>query len=172
MKNRFFPPFIIFIFLIIFVIFYKGLQNTSIYTPEVIINNEIPSFSAKLLYSNKVINSSEIFKPNKFYLINIWSSWCVPCKQEHPFLIELKKNDNIEMIGINYKDTQVNANKFLDEFRNPYDQIIFDKYGTIGIEWGAFGVPESFLIYNRNIIKKYIGPLNKESINEIKLKIK
>ena len=172
MKNRFFPLFIIFIFLIIFVIFYKGLQNTSIYTPEVIINNEIPSFSAKLLYSNKVINSSEIFKPNKFYLINIWSSWCVPCKQEHPFLIELKKNDNIEMIGINYKDTQVNANKFLDEFRNPYDQIIFDKYGTIGIEWGAFGVPESFLIYNRNIIKKYIGPLNKESINEIKLKIK
>ena len=172
MKNRFFPLFIIFIFLIIFIIFYKGLQNTSIYTPEVIINNEIPSFSAKLLYSNKVINSSEIFKPNKFYLINIWSSWCVPCKQEHPFLIELKKNDNIEMIGINYKDTQVNANKFLDEFRNPYDQIIFDKYGTIGIEWGAFGVPESFLIYNRNIIKKYIGPLNKESINEIKLKIK
>ena len=172
MKNKFLPLSIIFIFVIVFIIFYKGLQNTNIYTPEVTTNNEIPSFSARLLNSNKVINSSEIFESNKFYLLNIWSSWCIPCKQEHPFLIELKKDKNIEVIGINYKDTQVNANKFLDELGDPYDQIIFDKDGTIGIEWGAFGVPESFLIYNRNIIKKYIGPLNNNLIKEIKLKIK
>ena len=172
MKNKFLPLSIIFTFVIIFIIFYQGLKNTNIYTPEVTTNNEIPSFSAKLLYSNKVINSSEIFELNKFYLLNIWSSWCVPCKQEHPFLLELKKDINIDVIGINYKDTQVNANKFLDELGNPYNQIIFDKDGTIGIEWGAFGVPESFLIYNRTIIKKYIGPLNNELINEIQLKIK
>tara|TARA_B100001063_G_scaffold219894_1_gene224348 strand:+ start:19 stop:537 length:519 start_codon:yes stop_codon:yes gene_type:complete len=172
MKNKFLPLSIIFIFVIIFIIFYKGLQNTNIYTPEVTTNNEIPSFSARLLNSKKVINSPEIFESNKFYLLNIWSSWCIPCKQEHPFLIELKKNKNIEVIGINYKDTQVNANKFLDELGDPYDQIIFDKDGTIGIEWGAFGVPESFLIYNRNIIKKYIGPLNNKLIKEIQLKIK
>ena len=172
MKNKFLPLFIIFIFVIVFIIFYKGLQNTNIYTPEVTTNNEIPSFSARLLYSNKVINSSEIFELNKFYLLNIWSSWCVPCKQEHQFLIELKKNKNIEVIGINYKDTKTNANKFLDELGNPYDQIIFDKDGTIGIEWGAFGVPESFLIYDRNIIKKYVGPLNNKLIKEIQLKIK
>ena len=172
MKNKFLPLSIIFIFVIVFIIFYKGLQNTNIYTPQVTTNNKIPSFSARLLNSNTVINSSEIFKSNKFYLLNIWSSWCIPCKQEHPFLIELKKNKNIEVIGINYKDTEVNANKFLDELGDPYDQIIFDKDGTIGIEWGAFGVPESFLIYNRNIIKKYIGPLNNKLIKEIQLKIK
>ena len=172
MKNRFLPFSIIFIFVIIFIIFYQGLKNTNIYYPEISTNNEIPSFSAKLFYTNKVINSSEIFESNKFYLLNIWSSWCVPCKQEHPFLIELKKNINITVIGVNYKDTQVNANKFLDKLGNPYDQIIFDKDGTIGIEWGAIGVPESFLIYNYNIIKKYIGPLNNESIKEIKSKIK
>ena len=172
MKNKFLPLSIIFIFVIIFIIFYQGLKNTNIYTPEVSTNNEIPSFSAKLLYPNKIINSSEIFESNKFYLLNIWSSWCVPCKQEHPFLIELKKNMNITVIGVNYKDTKVNANKFLDELGNPYDQIIFDKDGTISIEWGAFGVPESFLIYNRNIIKKYIGPLSNESIKEIQLKIR
>ena len=172
MKNKFLPLSIIFIFVIIFIIFYQGLKNTNIYTPEVSTNNEIPSFPAKLLYPNKVINSSEIFELNKFYLLNIWSSWCVPCKQEHPFLIELKKNMNITVIGVNYKDTKVNANKFLDELGNPYDQIIFDKDGTISIEWGAFGVPESFLIYNRNIIKKYIGPLSNESIKEIQLKIR
>ena len=172
MKNRFLPFSIIFIFVIIFIIFYQGLKNTNIYYPEISTNNEIPSFSAKLFYTNKVINSSEIFESNKFYLLNIWSSWCVPCKQEHPFLIELKKNINITVIGVNYKDTQVNANKFLDKLGNPYDQIIFDKDGTIGIEWGAIGVPESFLIYNYNIIKKYIGPLNNESIKEIQSKIK
>tara|TARA_B110000008_G_scaffold246618_1_gene257562 strand:+ start:24 stop:542 length:519 start_codon:yes stop_codon:yes gene_type:complete len=172
MKNRVLSFSIFFIFVIIFIIFYKGLKNTNIYTPKVTANNEIPSFSARLLYSNKVINSSEIFELNKFYLLNIWSSWCVPCKQEHPFLIELKKNKNIEVIGINYKDRQVNASKFLNQLGNPYDKIIFDKDGTIGIEWGAFGVPESFLIYNRQIIKKYIGPLNNKSIKEIQLKIK
>ena len=172
MKNKIFPFTIFSLFVIIFIIFYKGLQNSNIYTPEIIINNEIPSFSAKLLYSNKVTNSSEIFESNKFYLLNIWSSWCVPCKQEHIFLIQLKNNNNIDVIGINYKDTQANANKFLDELGNPYDQIIFDKDGTIGIEWGAYGVPESFLISNNKIIKKYIGPLSKVSMEEIKLFIK
>ena len=107
MKNRVLSFSIFFIFVIIFIIFYKGLQNTNIYTPGVQINNEIPSFSAKLLYSNKVINSPEIFESNKFYLLNIWSSWCVPCKQEHPLLVELKKNKNIEVIGINYKDNNI-----------------------------------------------------------------
>ena len=172
MKNKFLLFSIIFIFIIIFIIFYKGLQNTNIYTPGVQINNEIPSFSAKLLYSNKVINSPEIFESNKFYLLNIWSSWCVPCKQEHPLLVELKKNKNIEVIGINYKDTKVNANKFLEELGNPYEKIFFDIDGTIAIEWGAFGVPETFLIYNQNLLKKYIGPLNNQLIEEIKLFIK
>ena len=172
MKKKIFPILIIFAFIVIFIIFYKGLRNTNIYTPEININNEIPKFSAKLFYSNKTINSSNIFESNKFYLLNIWSSWCVPCREEHSFLIELTKNKNIEVVGINYKDKQINAKKFLDELGNPYDQIIFDKDGTIGIELGAFGVPESFLIYNHNIIKKYIGPLNNDSINEIKFKIK
>ena len=172
MKNKFLQFSIIFIFVIIFIIFYKGLQNTNIYTPEVKTNNEIPSFSAKLLYSNKVINSSEIFKSNKFYLLNIWSSWCVPCKQEHPILMELKNNDRLKIIGINYKDTKKNAYSFLKELGNPYDKIIYDNEGTNAIEWGAYGVPESFLINKNKIIKKYMGPLSKGSMEEIKLYIK
>ena len=172
MKNRFLPLSIIFIFVIIFIIFYKGLQNTNIYTPEVTTNNEIPSFSAKLLHSNNSINSSEIFKSNKFYLLNIWSSWCVPCKKEHSILMELKKNNKLKVIGMNYKDSKENAKNFLKELGNPYDQIIFDSKGTNAIEWGAYGVPESFLINNNKIIKKYIGPLNKEFVEEIKSYIK
>ena len=169
MKNKFFLFSIISIFIFIFIIFYKGLQDTNIYTPSVKTNNEIPLFSAKLLYSNETLSSLEIFEPNKYYLLNIWSSWCVPCRQEHPLLMGLVKDKKISVLGLNYKDTKINAKKFLEELGNPYKKIIFDNDGVNSIEWGAFGVPESFLIYNNKVVEKYIGPLNQEIIEKIKL---
>tara|TARA_B100001540_G_C15768343_1_gene625085 strand:- start:1071 stop:1589 length:519 start_codon:yes stop_codon:yes gene_type:complete len=172
MRNKFLSFFLTLFFLVIFIIFYKGLQDTNIYTPELKINNEIPSFSAELFYSNKIISSSEIFYPNKYYLLNIWSSWCVPCREEHYILITLAQQKNLKVIGINYKDNKEKAKNFLQELGNPYEKIIFDKNGINAIEWGAYGVPESFLIYNGKIIKKYIGPLKKESIIEILALIK
>jgi len=172
MKNKFLLFSVSLIFLFIFTIFYRGLQDTNIYSPEVKINTKIPSFSAELFYSNKIVNSFEIFDLNKYYLLNIWSSWCVPCRKEHPLLIDLAKNKNVKVFGINYKDNKDKAEKFLKELGNPYEKIIFDKNGTVAIEWGAYGVPESFLIYNGKIIKKYIGPLKKKSIREIKLLVK
>ena len=172
MKNKILPFSIVFVFIIIFIIFYKGLQNKNIYTPESKTSFEVPSVSVKLFDSDEIINTLEIFNSDKFYLLNIWSSWCVPCKQEHPILMELSQNDNLEVIGINYKDTKQNANDFLKDLGNPYDNIIFDNKGTNAIEWGAYGVPESFLINNNKIIKKYTGPLNKGSLEEIKLFIK
>ena len=172
MKNKILPISIVFVFIIIFIIFYQGLQNTNIYTPDSKTNFEIPSVSVKLFNSDETINTLEIFNSNKFYLLNIWSSWCVPCKQEHPILMKLMQNDNLKVIGLNYKDTKKNANNFLKELGNPYDNIIFDNKGTNAIEWGAYGVPESFLINNNIIIKKYIGPLNERSMEEIKSFIK
>ena len=172
MKNRIFLISIISIFIIIFVIFYKGLQNSNIYTPETKTNNEIPEFSVELFYSKKLINSSELFTLDKFYLLNIWSSWCVPCRQEHSLLMSLSKSKKVSVIGINYKDIKNNAEIFLNELGNPYEKIIFDKEGIHAIEWGAYGVPESFLIHNGTIIRKYIGPLSEKSIKEIKLLIK
>ena len=172
MKNRLLLLFIISIFIIIFIIFYKGLKNTNVYTPDITINKEVPSFTSELFYSNEVIKSKEIFDLDKFYLLNIWSSWCVPCRQEHSSLMDLMKIKKIKIIGLNYKDTKKNAESFLSELGNPFHQIIFDKEGINAIEWGAYGVPESFLIYDRKIIKKYIGPLNKQSIQEIKFLIK
>ena len=169
MKNRLFPLLIISIFIIIFIIFYKGLKNKNIYTPETEIINEVPVFSAELLYSKKLINSSELFSSDKFYLLNIWSSWCVPCRQEHPLLMSLSKNKKVDVIGINYKDTQNNAENFLNKLGNPYKKIILDKDGMHAIEWGAYGVPESFLIHKNMIVRKYIGPLNDKLIKEINL---
>ena len=172
MKNFFLPISFVIIFLIIFIVFYKGLKNTNIYTPDVKINNEVPSFSAKSFYSNEKINSSDVFEKDKFYLLNIWSSWCVPCKDEHPILMELNTNNAIVVIGINYKDNKENAKNFLSQLGNPYQRIFVDTKGTLSIEWGAFGVPESFIIYNKKILKKYIGPLNEETLLEIKQLIK
>ncbi len=167
MKKSIFLPILIIFFFIIFFVFYKGLQNSNIYTPKVVLDKEIPFFKATS-FENNLLSTDEIFKENKFYLMNIWASWCIPCKEEHPFLMNLKEEKNIEIIGLNYKDTNDNARHFLKELNNPYDMILSDDDGTIAIEWGAYGVPETFLIYDKKIIKKIIGPLDIISTKEIK----
>ena len=91
----------------------------------------------------------------------------VPCKAEHPYLMNLSSKNEIEIIGLNYKDKKENAKKFLNDLGNPYKIILLDKKGTISIDWGAYGVPETFLVYEKKIIKKFIGPINAESVREI-----
>ena len=172
MKTKIFPIFLITIFLIIFLIFFKGLKNSNIYTPNLKLDSNIPKFKAKLFDSESLITSDKIFSENKFYLLNIWASWCVPCRDEHRFLINLSKKKNLKIIGLNYKDKKKNAKNFLSELKNPYMMILTDLDGTIAIEWGAYGVPETFLIYDKKIIKKFIGPLNLDSLSEIKKLIK
>lgn len=157
--------------IITFVIFYKGLSKPKLYEPRSQIKN-IPEFTTTTFIKDEKINSKNIFNQNKFYLLNIWASWCVPCREEHPLLLNLSKNDKLIIIGLNYKDNLVNADKFINELANPYKKILIDKDGTIAIDWGAFGVPESFLIYQNKIIKKFIGPLNTKSVEEIKNIIK
>tara|TARA_B100000925_G_C21861723_1_gene410272 strand:- start:217 stop:735 length:519 start_codon:yes stop_codon:yes gene_type:complete len=172
MKNKILPFSIILIFGIIFFIFYKSLQDSTIYTPDVNAKKEIPVFNTKDFFSGENMKSSSIFELDKIYLLNIWSSWCIPCRQEHSFLMNLNSNNKLTIVGMNYKDNLKNANNFLDELGNPYREIFIDLDGTIAIEWGAYGVPESFLIYNNTIIKKYIGPLNNQLVNEINSLVK
>ena len=173
MKNRFFL-FIVFSFLIFcFIVFYKGLNNSNIYTPKINIKKSIPSFTAKKFNSNTYINSEKIFQNSNFYIINVWASWCVPCKKEHPLLMQLSKKKSLKLIGINYKDNLANARKFINKFGNPYSQILIDDDGTLSIDFGAYGVPETFIIdKNKMIIKKFVGPINQEILEEIKLIIK
>ena len=172
MKNKIILTFLIFIFSIVFFIFYKGLQNSNIYTPNVEYKKKIPIFEAQMFDKEKKINSNQIFNRDKFYLLNIWASWCVPCRDEHPYLLDLSNEGNIKIIGLNYKDDKENAKRFLKELDNPYKIIIADSDGLIAIEWAAYGVPESFLIYNNEIIKKVVGPINEITIKEIKELIK
>ena len=172
MKSKFIPLILIFIFLITFVIFFKGLKNSNIYTPSTKLKKEVPSFELKSFENNSIIISEKIFEDNKYYLMNIWASWCIPCKEEHGFLMKLKKDDRIKLIGFNYKDNLKNASSFLKDLGNPYDIIVSDKDGTASIEWGAYGVPESFLVYQNKIIKRFIGPINNEDLLEIQKIIK
>ena len=172
MKKKILPLITIIFFGIIFFIFYKGLEDTKTYIPNVKTKNDIPVFNTKYFFSGENVKSSSIFNIDKIYLLNIWSSWCVPCRQEHPFLMSLNLNNKVNIIGLNYKDNSNNAKNFLIELGNPYKEIFIDLEGTIAIELGAYGVPESFLIHNNKIIKKYIGPLNKQLIEEINLLIK
>jgi cytochrome c biogenesis protein CcmG/thiol:disulfide interchange protein DsbE len=173
MKNKF-CLFIVIIFLsFCFIIFYKGLNTPNTYTPQINEKKKIPTFGSKYFDSNNYLNSDKIFEEKIFYIVNIWASWCVPCRTEHPLLMQLSKNQSIKLIGLNYRDNYNNAKKFINDFGNPYSRILIDKDGTLAIEFGAYGVPETFLIdKNKDIIKKFVGPINQEIVNEIKLIIK
>tara|TARA_B100000900_G_scaffold185954_1_gene157683 strand:- start:1020 stop:1535 length:516 start_codon:yes stop_codon:yes gene_type:complete len=171
MKKKITSLLIISILIFAFIIFYKSLNTINFYKPKSEIK-DIPKFLALSFHSNEKIDSKKIFNKDKYYLLNIWASWCVPCRDEHPILIDLNKYEKLEIIGLNYKDKLENAKKFLDELGDPYKKILLDKDGTKAIEWGAFGVPESFLIYKKKVVKKFIGPLNANSLLEIEQIIK
>ncbi len=166
MRNRIVYFLLVIFFIFVFVIFYRGLNNSNLYTPKTEVKN-IPEFTSKTFFKKNSVNSKDIFDKNNFYLLNIWASWCVPCRDEHPLLINLSKSKKIEIIGLNYKDDFNNAEKFINELGNPYSIILLDRNGTKAIEWGAIGVPETFLIHKNRIIKRYIGPLNSKLIKEI-----
>ena len=173
MKNKSSLFIIITVLSFCFVIFYKGLNNSNTYAPKIKDKKNIPIFEAKDFNSSAYLNSEKIFEEDTFYIVNIWASWCVPCRTEHPLLMELSKNQSVKLIGLNYRDNINNAKKFINEFGNPYSQLIVDNEGTLSVEFGAYGVPETFIIdKNKKIIRKFIGPINKEIVEEIKLIIK
>tara|TARA_Y100001958_G_C21065528_1_gene426910 strand:+ start:72 stop:587 length:516 start_codon:yes stop_codon:yes gene_type:complete len=171
MKSKIISFLIIITLILVFIILYKGLKKSNFYEPKSKIEN-IPEFTAITFFKKKKVNTQNIFFKDKFYLFNIWASWCVPCKDEHPLLVSLSNNDQLEIIGLNYKDNLKNAEKFLNELGNPYKKILIDRDGTKAIEWGAFGVPETFLVFENKILKKFIGPLNIKSVKEIEEIIK
>ena len=159
---------IIFFSLFIFFIFFKGLEKPNNYIPEKNINKIDTNLTLKKLFDQKEVILDELISNNSFSIINIWASWCLPCRDEHDYLLKLKNTNKINIIGINYKDKKSNAIKFLFDLRNPYSEILIDPDGTKSIELGAVGVPETYLVNNNKvIIKKYIGPLDNLKFNEI-----
>ena len=168
-KKSIFSLIILILLIISFFVFKFALQKEKIYTPKMTDNQIFTDFKVQFLIDEKQINFNKVLTGKNFYLINIWSSWCEPCKDESEYLLELKNNTPIMMIGINYKDKKKNALNFLKLYGDPFEQIFVDKQGLISINFGAYGVPETFLINEENkVLKKYIGPLNDEDVYEIK----
>ena len=98
-------------------------------------------------------------------LVNIWASWCVPCRDEHPQIMKLGQDDRIRVVGLNYKDAPENALEFLSSLGNPYDVVGTDRSGRAGIEWGVYGVPETFIVNREGkIVYKFVGPISDESM--------
>ena len=168
MKKNIFYLSIFLFFVFIFAIFYIGLDKPNLYKPEDVKNKSLEDFTSTELFSNKQFNSKDIIEKNNFTLINIWSSWCVPCRSEHAILMTLSEKTDLNIIGLNYKDKKNNAVEFLDELGDPFSKNLIDPDGIISISLGAYGVPESFLLNNKSIvIRKYIGPLTSDNISEI-----
>ena len=142
------------------VIFYKSLFQDKNYIPKNI-NNKIENILIKEFNTDNDIFLKSLFEEKKIMVINIWASWCLPCRQEHKHIKNLSEINNLKLVGLNYKDKKKNAQKFLKEFGNPFDIILSDLDGTKSIFLGAYGVPETLILDSELTIKKKIYWTNK-----------
>ena len=171
MNNKFSFIIVFLIITFILLIFFKSLFENKNYIPNK--TNKIENISIEEFYSGKNLKLKELFDNEKYIIINIWASWCVPCREEHKYIKNISEINNLKIVGLNYKDKKDNAQKFLDELGNPFDIILKDTSGTKSIFLGAYGVPETFVIDRElNILRKYIGPINFENEFEIKQLVK
>ena len=170
MKKIFlFIPLIIIILIVVFCLLFLLQGKDPSKPPSALLYKNLPDFDIINLFDNADIISNKDLKGN-IILINFFSSWCAPCKVEHPLFFEIKKNyPSILLLGINYKDKQEEAINYLNAMGNPYDHIGVDNKGLIGLELGVFGLPETFIVNSEGIITyKHLGPLTKKIIkNEI-----
>ena len=150
------------------VIFYKSLFEEKNYIPKNI-NNKIENISIKEFNTDNIFFLKNLFEEEELMVINIWASWCLPCREEHQHIKSLSRIDNLKLVGLNYKDKTKNAQKFLEDLGNPFDTILSDVDGTKSIFLGAYGVPETLILDSElKILKKYIGPINFKIVDEIK----
>ena len=159
---------IVFLFIFVLLVFYNSLNRETNYSTDYLVGNKLTKINLKSFDDNKIY-TSEDFKKSRYTLINFWASWCAPCRVEHPYLMQLSKEKNLEILGVNFKDKKINASKFLNELGNPYNYMAKDIKGKQSVNFGIYGIPESILINNETIVlKKFIGPLNEQNLNDIK----
>ena len=160
------------IFFFIISIFYISLTRETNYDTSNLINKKIPEF--KVIYADETgFYTRDDLKKNDFTLINFWASWCAPCKVEHPILMRLSKSKKLKILGVNFKDKDKQAKKFLSDLGNPYDFLAKDINGKQSVSLGIYGIPESILINNELLImQKFVGPLSLDDYNKIEELIK
>lgn len=162
--NRFLLPLGVFIVLVGFL--FVGLKLNPREVPSPLINKPAPAFTLTQLHEpDKTISQAGLL--GKVWLLNIWASWCVSCRQEHPVLVELAKSKAVPIYGLNYKDQREDGKNWLRQFGDPYVLSAFDADGRVGIDYGVYGVPETFVIDKAGVIRhKHIGPLTTEAVRD------
>lgn len=161
MKSRYLAPLVLFLALV--ALFVAGLQRNPREVPSPLVGRPAPEFTLPRLSGPGEI-SGDTLRQHPVVLLNVWASWCTACRQEHPFLMELARRGAIPIYGLNYKDERGDAEKWLAQFGNPYTASAFDHEGRVGIDWGVYGVPETFVVDGRGVIRyKHIGPLGPEA---------
>lgn len=160
------------LFLLLAGVFFKqlvsGADTSEI--PSALIGSQVPDFVLEPLQGLQGPNgplpplTSQMLK-GQVTIVNVWASWCAPCRIEHPVLMELSRRSGFAIAGINYKDQQQNALRFLGELGNPFSAVGVDPRGKAAIDWGVYGVPETFIVSaDGRIVHKHVGPLTPESL--------
>lgn len=156
----FFSPLIIFIIMVLF--FWRGLGLDPHAVPSALINTPTPGFNLNRLEQPGVKLNNKIFK-GQVSLLNVWATWCVSCADEHPVLIDIAHSKVVPIYGLDYKDNRQDALSWLKRYGNPYRAIGFDHNGSVAINWGVYGTPETFIIDKEGKIRyKQIGPITTE----------
>jgi cytochrome c biogenesis protein CcmG/thiol:disulfide interchange protein DsbE len=161
---RFLLPLGFFVILVGFL--YVGLFRDPHEVPSPLVDKPAPAFRlAQLDDSTKRLGPEDL--KGQVWLLNVWASWCVSCRVEHPLLVELAKTNVVPVIGLNYKDTNALGRRWLADNGNPYQASVVDADGRVGIDWGVYGVPETFVVDKNGVIRyKQIGPITQESLQK------
>lgn len=141
-----------------------GLKLNPREVPSPLIDKPAPAFSLTQLENPaQTIRRDDLL--GKVWMLNVWASWCVACRQEHPLLVKFAQSKLLPIYGLNYKDSRPDGLQWLARFGNPYDASLFDQDGRVGIDWGVYGVPETFIIDRQGVVRfKHIGPLTPDVI--------
>jgi cytochrome c biogenesis protein CcmG/thiol:disulfide interchange protein DsbE len=142
----------------------RGLKLDPHEVPSPLIDKPAPAFAlTRLDDATQTIRLADM--RGKVWMLNVWASWCVSCREEHPLLVEFSKKHVVPIYGLDYKDQRSDASGWLARFGNPYDASLFDGEGRVGIDFGVYGVPETFIIDQNGVIRmKHIGPLTREAL--------
>lgn len=154
------------IFLVVASLFWKGLSGDPSTLPSSLINKSAPVFALPAIEGLAVPGLDDTaLKQGRVTIVNIWASWCGPCREEHPLLMQLSKRTDVSLVGINNKDDPGNAVRFLGALGQPFERIGADITGRTTIDWGGYGVPETFIVDGKGIIRhKHVGPLTEALI--------
>jgi cytochrome c biogenesis protein CcmG/thiol:disulfide interchange protein DsbE len=150
------------VMLVLGAFFARGLNLNPGYVPSPLVGKPMPSFALPRLDDSSVQIGSEDIR-GRLALLNVWATWCIGCRQEHAFLVELAQTSGVPIYGLNWKDDRAAALEWLDRLGNPYVASAFDENGAVAIDWGVYGAPETFLLApDGTVLYKHIAPLTPE----------